>query len=278
MELNLDNLQQITSGFYIPPKPEILIDLHQEMAADEPDLSRIAALIAHDVGLSAVVLKTINSPFFGMRRMISDIQQATMLLGSLNVISLVSAYELRRNLSGEASISLERFWDTATEVAGSMVAFGRQVNQMIPPEDLYTIGLFHDCGIPVLAMRFSDYREVLVEGNQGLQTISEIEERRYTTNHGVIGYFISNSWGIPKRIAELILRHHERDFFSQCSDEWLLHAMAMLKACENIITVAKRNHNDPEWSCYQHAAFEILGLSQPDYDDLLADITDLLHL
>ena len=46
----------------------------------EPDTGGVANLISRDVGLSAAILKVINSPFYGMNRRISEIKQAAMML------------------------------------------------------------------------------------------------------------------------------------------------------------------------------------------------------
>ena len=47
----------------------------------EPDIDKIANLILTDVGISLSILKTINSPFYGMNRKISKIKQAVMIVG-----------------------------------------------------------------------------------------------------------------------------------------------------------------------------------------------------
>ncbi|WP_168427344.1 HDOD domain-containing protein [Candidatus Colwellia aromaticivorans] len=69
---------------------------------------------------------------------------------------------------------------------------------------LYTIGLFINCGIPLLALKFSDYKSVLIEANGlGINSI-KLEEQKYCTNHAVLGYYIASSWHLPKEICSLI--------------------------------------------------------------------------
>lgn len=81
--------------------------------------------IASDVGLSAVILKTLNSSFYGMSRTITDITQATILLGISSVLSLFAANKIKSAIQGESCISLERFWDTEYDVAHVMTFTGR---------------------------------------------------------------------------------------------------------------------------------------------------------
>ncbi len=68
--------QNMAQGFHIPAKPEILSKLHAVINSDNPSLADVAAIVATDVGLSSAILKTINPPFYGMARAISDIDQA----------------------------------------------------------------------------------------------------------------------------------------------------------------------------------------------------------
>ncbi len=47
----------------IPPRPSVLVALQQEMATDDPNLRRIAALVASDVAMTVALLKVVNSPY-----------------------------------------------------------------------------------------------------------------------------------------------------------------------------------------------------------------------
>lgn len=212
--LNLFNLDEekisaVVSGFQVPVKPEILTSIDQLMAQKEPDIEKIADLISSDVGLSASILKIINSPMYGMNRRISKIKQAVMMLGLKTINSLVTATLLKQSFSGKSSISLERFWDDANDIANAMIFIGSKVKTIIPVEMLYTIGLFHDCGIPLLALKYENYKDVLIEANTSDESFINVEEKHYQTNHAVLGYYISSSWHLPKEICQLILQHHD---------------------------------------------------------------------
>ena len=254
-------IEGITSGYFIPPRPDILLELDEVMREAEPDPVRVAETIAHDVGLSGAILKTINSPLFGMSRTISDIRQAAVLLGVRNVVSITTAYAMRRALCGEACISLERFWDSADEVAGAMVAVGRLLGLKIPPEDLYAAGLFHDSGIPVLAMKHDDYKELLIRSNGDHQrSIVDYEEEAYGTNHAVVGYFVASSWGMPRELCQFILQHHNRELTRGCKDEALGNMVAIIKLVENMVHRLRRLTDDADWPHFQEFVFFQLGL------------------
>ncbi|HLA29523.1 MAG TPA: HDOD domain-containing protein, partial [Pseudomonas sp.] len=101
----------------MPPQPQIMVDLQMEQFMPSPDLRSIATLISHDPGLSGALLKIVNSPHFGLANRIASIQQAVDLLGCDTVINLINAQSIKGELTDEAIVTLNRFWDSAQDVA-----------------------------------------------------------------------------------------------------------------------------------------------------------------
>ncbi|MDH5377526.1 MAG: HDOD domain-containing protein, partial [Gammaproteobacteria bacterium] len=98
-------------GISIPPKPQILVDLHK--VGD--NTKKIVDLISQDTGVSATVLKTINSPFFGLAKKITSIQQAVLLLGNQSVINIVNSLILRTSLHKDQDENMSEFWDSSMD-------------------------------------------------------------------------------------------------------------------------------------------------------------------
>ncbi|OUR81122.1 hypothetical protein A9Q75_08335 [Colwellia psychrerythraea] len=275
--INLDNkkMASVVSSFQIPVKPQILTEMQLLLDEEEPDIESIADLISNDVGLSSAILKIINSPFYGMNRRISEIKQAVMILGLKAINGLVTALLLKSSFQGNACISLERFWDDSLDVANAMTFIGNKVKNKIPVDILYSIGLFQNCGIPLLALKFDDYKEVLIEANSSGNNSIELEERKYQTNHAVLGYYVASSWHLPKEICELILRHHELDFLFEISGNKEQLAFAALKAAEHLVERVKRHNASPDWEDIKEGVLDVLGLTSIDYADLEDDFAEL---
>lgn len=280
--INLDDSKanQIARSFHIPAKPETLIVLQQEQRKEYPDMAVIGGVIAADISLSAYVLKTINSPVFGLNRSITDIPQSVMLLGLNNIMQLVTFFKLRDAMArNKACISMERFWDTATETANVMVMLLKMLNLKQPVEDVYSVGLFHDCGIPLMATRYQDYKDFLQLANvtQG-RLVTDLEDERYQTNHAVIGYYVGSSWHLPVYTCQMILRHHDPSLLSDHSvDAKVKEIFCLFKLAESILTSYRRFKpaNDWQWAC--EPVFSHLGISEVDYAELQADIVEDLE-
>ena len=126
MQLEENVLERVVQGFHIPPKPEILEKVQTLAQTPNVDPADVGRCIATDVGLSASILKTLNSPFYGMARTITDVTQATVLLGINSVLNLVAAIKIKESMHGDSCISLERFWDSASDISNAMTFIGKK--------------------------------------------------------------------------------------------------------------------------------------------------------
>lgn len=278
IEVNDQVLAEVNKSFVIPPQPQLLVELQALLEQEEPYLSDAADIIAKDVAIASAILKIINSPAYGLSRTVSDIKQAVMFLGWDGIKAIVPSLKLKEAFATQKScISLERFWDTANEIAEVSMYIGKLVKSKVPVENLYTLGLFHDCGVPPMAIKFADYVDTLKTANEDFDTgITELEEKRYQTNHAVIGYYLASSWHLPKDICQIVLRHHELSYLDTCDDPINQISFAVLKMAENIVHYERRYSNLRDWVLLKNDILDVLGMSEEDYQDLKDDISDSL--
>jgi HD-like signal output (HDOD) protein len=193
----------------IPPRPAILERISSEMLKDEPDFKRLANIIGADVSLAAGLIKTANSPFFGTRGRVRSVNEALVMLG-LDVASRAIAGIILRKVF-PASLHLERFWDASARIARLSGWLAKQVGRnKLRQDDAYTFGLFRDCGIPVLLMRFPGYGRVLAAANaEERQGFTAIEDAQLPTNHAMVGCLLAQSWWLPEETCLAIRHHHD---------------------------------------------------------------------
>ena len=110
-------LEQTILNLGIPSCPKILFALAAEARKDETDLQTIEKLICADVGLSAALIKTVNSPFYGLRTKVHTVMQAVHMLGLSHLSLMVTGMVLRDVLKGMSKLDMGRFWDVSTKVA-----------------------------------------------------------------------------------------------------------------------------------------------------------------
>lgn len=278
LEVNDKVLNDIGRGFSVPAQPDLLIKLQELMSSDDVNLSVIADVISKDLAVSATVLKTINSPLYGLARTISDIKKSVSYIGITGIHTLVTSSLLKSSFNeSDCSIELSDFWQNANNIANAAVHIGRTIKQPLSSEKLFTLGLFHDCGIPVMAMKFDDYKNVLSEAEETpSKTLPELEETHYQVNHATIGYYVSTSWRLPKDICQLILRHHDRDFLYRLDGSEKQLCFAVLKLAENIVHLHKYFRDSADWAYIQDSVLTVLNVDEEDIKDIIEDVSEQL--
>ena len=269
--------EDIFNTIHIPPQPELLLKITRELEKDEPSISVVTKSISEDVFLSAAVLRLLNSPYFGMRVEVKSVHHAITLLGMDHVYNLVASVVFRKSMEKDG-FTMPRYWDNATDVARLSSYLARQIG-ISAPDEAYTVGLFFDCGIPVLAQQFDSYKNVLKkQNNEDLKIYTELEDHHFNTNHAVVGYYVIRSWGLPKILRDACLLHHDLDYLKQdnsAADTSCKNLIVILKIAEHVAN-KHRNDADYEWQRYKPYVMNYLGLSEPDYEDLREDMLEIL--
>ena len=279
-QAQIDN--DIIKNVTIPPRPEALMLVAKEARSADPELSNVVTAILSDVSLSGALLQVVNSPFFGLRNKITTVQQAAGLLGIKKVEKIVTSVSIRSQLS--AGVDLGNFWDRIMHIADLAGYLAKKVVG-VDPDEAYMLGLFHDCGIPVMMQHFSDYQEVYEECLKTENRPSTaIEIAKYQVHHGMIGHKLAMNWTLPESMCDAILRHHDcLEIFREDNDDVgpAVSLIAILKFAEQVDFEINRDvsgGSNPDWEIIGDSVIEFLGLSQVDATEILDEVRDKIQL
>lgn len=273
--ISKDDVNRLSQNIVIPPRPELLNELHQLAINKDANHQDFVKLIAKDLGLSACVIKTANSPAFLGRGQVTNISHAISVLGQKNIRQIATAFILRQSTQSQATqsivVALEHFWEWSNRVAMISALVSQHVGAC-NAEDMYCFGLFRDCGIPILLMRFPSYGRTLELAHQASDSqFLKIEEEFHQCHHATIGYLVARAWLFPDEICEAILQHHEEDFFvtenpiapSQTS------CMVAIGRLAEHIEATLSHRPDPGWGGERGLAIlKHLGLELTEFEDL----------
>jgi HD-like signal output (HDOD) protein len=273
-DLSSEEARKLLADVVIPPRPTVVTAVLEERARPEPDLKRVAALISGDVGLSAAVLKTVNSPLYGLRRQVTSIDQAVNMLGMSNVGALVTGLALRNAVPAQG---LERFWDGAARTALVASYLAKQLG-CSSREDAHLFGLFHDCGIPLLMQRFPDYRDTQHQANQEHgRAFTDVEDERHATNHAVVGGLLASNWHLPDHLREAIRAHHDLAVFQSGLSSAAMNLVAIGLLAEYIESGHSRLAGDGEWDKLGGAVMAHLMMDADAVEELSRDAREMLE-
>lgn len=268
-------LDDISRGFSVPAQPTLLLKLLQLMAESNPNVNAIADCISKDIAISAAILKTINSPLYGLSRTITDIKMSVNYIGIYGVIMLVTGSLLKKSFDPKnCSIDLDYFWKTTEKISSVAVMLGKKLKPNIATDKLANLGLFHACGIPVMAMKYNNFQQVIDRAHTTPElSIIEIEEEKYQVNHATIGYYVATSWRLPKDICQIILQHHDRDYLNKLNNSLEQDLFAILKLAEHIISLKYLNDDSPDWVYIETAVLTIMAIKKEELTEIIEEIT-----
>lgn len=273
------NEREILSKVELPPRPKALITITEESKKPDPGFPAISHAIVEDVSISSAVLKVVNSPAFRRPNPISAIDQALNMLGLKRVLSIVNAVSVRGAI--KSNVDLEEFWEFGSTVANICVLIAKQLRKMALMDDAYTLGLFHDAGVPVMITQFDDYYDFFKFAEAEGWTLSINREKdKYQTTHTTIGALMAQEWSLPDHIVTAIYNLHYANgiFGSDDLDEASLTLLAILKMAREIARIHLRDApGNEEWVQIESEVLEYLGLNDDSYDDLKEMVIEALN-
>ncbi|MBV5296913.1 MAG: HDOD domain-containing protein [Rhodoferax sp.] len=266
------NADAVLKNIVIPSCPAVLSQLRTEMAQDDPDIGKVARMVGTDVALSLAVLRTINSPYYGLRRQVDDIRQAVAMIGIRQVSMLVTSILMRQSLNSNG-LKLVRFWDVSNKRSLGLAKLAKGLRG-VEVHLAQSFGLFCDIGIPLLMQRFPDYGMTLKLANDAPEGVfTDVEREHHGADHAHIGAIMARSWGLADTLCLAIRHHHD---YSALMDSAHPAEVARLMAFNLLVELAIQSHGDlnvgNEWNKGGEYAMSALMLSDQDVEDWVDDL------
>jgi HD-like signal output (HDOD) protein len=192
----------------LPSSPGSYWELAQALAQTNVAWQEVAAIIERDSAMAVKVLQLVNSPFFGLSREVSSIQQAVMYLGVDLLKGLALGAHVFATLPAMAApgFALDEFQRHAQLSAQLARHF---VSDPVRIDEAFTAAMIHDVGQVVLALGMpAEFAEVRREAVESGRPIEEIEHARLGVTHAVVGAYLLGLWGLPFPIVEAVAYHH----------------------------------------------------------------------
>jgi HD-like signal output (HDOD) protein len=273
-EMTLALAKNFLDDLKIPSQPEILLAVQNEIAKENPDLGIVSDYIIQDGGLFSSVLKLINSPYFGMRCEIKTVQHAVSLIGIDRLTTNIACIKFREQMSGSNYIPMPTYWEISISTAKLCSYLSKELS-ISSATEAYAFGLFKDAGIPILAQKYSNYKDVLTQQNDTeLRSFTDLEDENFNTNHAIVSYMVSKKWGMDKSFREACLYHHDIDYIiadNFAYDEEARKLILLSKVAE-YVTNLKREQDDYEWPKIKEFVFYYFGLSDEEFTKLCAQM------
>lgn len=170
----------------------------------------VGKIISEDPGLTARLLRLVNSPIYGFPSRIDTVTQAISIVGmtQLRDLAVGTAFiKLFTNVPSHLA-DMDSFWrhSIACGLAARQLAGQRREANV---ERFFVAGLLHDIGRPIMFTRAPvEAARALAESRQTGQLLFQLEQQAFGFHHGAVGALLLERWRLPGMLVDAAAWHH----------------------------------------------------------------------
>lgn len=225
--MNEELLEKVLHCPRLPSLPAIAAEVIEQCRCDDTDGRQIAATISNDPALSAKILRTVNSSYYGLSQPVSTITHALVILGLNSVKTLALGFSLVSHFksgSGE-TFDVAPLWRRTLYAAVAARLIAQRTG--LPEEEAFLGGLMQDIGVIAMIQALGDeYVELLAEVGEDHPALWRLERKRINLDHPRVGEALAIRYRLPPVLIAPI-RHHERPEQALPRLRPMVHAVAL---------------------------------------------------
>lgn len=209
--MNSEMLEEILACPSLPSLPMVALRVIELCSDPNVKIPELAKTIQNDQALSAKVLRTVNSSFYGLRERCGNINKALVMLGLSPVkalvlgFSLVSSVEIREGDGFDYQDYWRRGMFTAVGAKCLVEAAGKKYG-----DEAFIAGLLQDIGVMAMYRALGEeYLAVLKSTGGDHRKLVRAELSSFEVQHPDIGAMLAQRWKLPDALV-LPVKYHER--------------------------------------------------------------------
>jgi HD-like signal output (HDOD) protein len=193
-----------------------------------------------------------------------------LLLGCERALNLCRAV-LLREVFVPLTPALEIFWDRSAIIAELTAAVAYRQHVGVSSDLAYMTGLFHACGVAVLAKAIPGYELALADEAAWLNLAAH--DRKFGVDHVLVGYLVSRYWRLPEQAAQVVRQQHGYvGCHPDCSCRERRGGEGAANGCAGLVASLQLalliysrmflQSRDSEWEATRASALATLGMSE----------------
>ncbi len=280
-ESKLDSSDWISGNLKLPSLPTIYGEINETIQNPKASSMDIGNVISKDPGLSARLLKLVNSSFYSFPSKIDTLSRAITIVGSKQLITLVlgvNVMNVFRDIPSDL-IDMTSFWrhSIACGVVARIIGGYKKAQNI---ERLFVGGLLHDIGRLILYSHKPDHARVtLLKALADDKLLYPIEEEVIGFSHAALGGNLLKMWKLPVSLENIVRFHHVPNNSNDPLYPAIIHladvlinALEMGSSGERFVPPLDMN----AWECIDITT-NILNFTISQMDRQIEDITQYLN-
>ncbi len=196
----------------LPSLPAVALRVIELTNNPNVSIDELAEAIRFDQALSARILRTVNSSYYGLRERCTTIHKALLLLGMRPVKSLVLGFSLVDAVDEDNAYSgfnYRDYWRRALYAAIGAREIARLAG-VADPDEAFLAGMLQDVGMIALHEALGEvYDSVLAETGGDHARLCRSELEHFEIQHPDVGAMLAEAWNFPTELT-VPIRFHER--------------------------------------------------------------------
>jgi len=207
---NIDPRKLIRSNIKLPSLPAIFDQINEAINDPRSSATQVANIISKDSGLSAHLLKIVNSPFYFFPSKIDTISRAITIIGTKELSTLAlgtSVLTVFKDIPSDL-IDMRSFWEHSI-ACGIIARIISSHKNNTTTERFFLMGLLHDIGrLLILNYLPLQAKEALLGTKRTNSLLYKTEEEVMGFDHSLIGGMLLKKWKLPVMLENSIRCHH----------------------------------------------------------------------
>jgi HD-like signal output (HDOD) protein len=200
-------LDQISTDGYLPSLSPLTVQLIGLAADEHSSILDLTRIIEKDAGLTARLLKIVNSAFYAHREPISSISYAVMVAGfnKIRVMALNISLKDTFPLGKVEGMDYDYFWKTSLyrAIIAQGLVKGSYLAERVDSEEVFTAGLILEIGLLLLFhLCPGPLKESFPGGDIPLEEAIRWEKENLGINHRELGRLTLEHWHFPDPFIE----------------------------------------------------------------------------
>ena len=229
--MNVDELVQPVSDLL--SLPDVCLRVQDLLADPHVSAAQIGEVINYDPGLTARLLKIVNSAYYGMPSRIETVERAITVIGMKDLQALVlatSAVDTFNRISTDL-VDMEVFWHHSVFTGLAARHLAREAG-MKRPESIFVAALLHDVGKLILYQELPEQsQQILDRCADDLTRQTVMEQELLGFDHGMVGAALLRAWSLPENLITAVRHHHEPEAAESFRVETAIVHIANAIAC-----------------------------------------------
>lgn len=167
----------------------------------------VIQVLESDPGLSARLLRLVNSAGYALRQRCTSVRHAATLVGTDRLHQIATTAAVLDLFDSKGPVAAQII-EHSTMVGAFCRYLGAHL--ALPVDDLFTAGFLHDIGKLMLMETEGDrYVEVFTTCASQPDTLHLLERSMYGFDHAALAAHVLSAWNIPDPVPKIVAWHHE---------------------------------------------------------------------